>query len=171
MKVILTEEVVGLGEPGKLVDVAPGYARNFLVPRKLAVYANTANVREMEHHKARLERKRQRLVAAARGTAERISEQTITIEAKAGPGGRLFGSVTTTAIAAAMEAQLGTAVDRRRLHLSEPIHTVGDYTVDVHLLGETHATVKVHVFDPSAPVAAPAPAPVAVEVPAEESAE
>ncbi|HOF89932.1 MAG TPA: 50S ribosomal protein L9, partial [Armatimonadota bacterium] len=90
MKVILTEEVAGLGEPGKIVEVAPGYARNYLVPRKLAVYASKASTRELEHHRQRLERKRQKLLAAARGTTERINGRTVTIDAKVGQGGKLF---------------------------------------------------------------------------------
>ncbi len=171
MKVILTEEVTGLGEPGKIVDVAPGYARNFLVPRKLAVYANTASSREMEHHRQRLERKRQRLIAAARGVTERLNGQTVTIEAKIGQGGKLFGAVTTSDIANAIKAQLGVEVDRRKLQLAEAIHTTGAHNVDIHLMGDSHATITVQVGtpEPAAPVAAPAP--VVEDVPAEEGGE
>ena len=175
MKVILTEEVAGLGEPGKVVDVAPGYARNFLVPRKLAVYANSASTREMEHHRQRLERKRQKLVAAARSTTERINGQTVTIDAKVGQGGKLFGSVTTSDIATALKDQLGVEIDRRKIHLGEPIHTAGLHSVDVHLMGDSHATVQVQVGSPedvAAATAPEAPAEAPVEAPpAEETTE
>jgi len=147
MKVILNEEVLGLGEPGKIVDVAPGYARNFLVPRKLAVYADKGKVKELEHNKRRLERKRQQLQVAAQSTAQRIASQAITIDAHAGPGGRLFGSVTSIDIAQALKDQLGVDVDRRKIHLHEPIRTLGSHAVDIHLIGETRAVVTVNVVD------------------------
>ncbi len=166
MKVILTEEVTGLGEPGKIVDVAPGYARNFLVPRKLAVYASKASTREMEHHRQRLERKRQKLVTAARGIVERINGQTVTIDAKVGQAGKLFGAVTTSDIAAAIKAQLELDVDRRKVILREPIHTAGLHTVEVHLMGDSNATLQVQV-GPVEQAAPPAP----VEAPAEATAE
>jgi len=176
MKVILTEEVLGLGDPGKLVDVAPGYARNFLVPRKLAVYADEGKVKELEHNKRRLERKRQRLQVAAQSTAQRIASQTITIDAKAGPGGRLFGSVTSSDIAHTLKDQVGVEIDRRKIHLHEPIRTLGSHEVDVHLIGETRAVVTVNVVDTThvpEPEAAPAVEAAALAeqpTPAEEAA-
>ncbi|HEY3379249.1 MAG TPA: 50S ribosomal protein L9, partial [Armatimonadota bacterium] len=148
MKIILTDEVPGLGEPGKIVDVAPGYARNFLVPRKLAVYANTASVKEMEHHKNRLERKRLRLIVAAQGMAAQITGKVLTIEGRAGDTGKLYGSVTTSDIAQALQQQYAVAVDRRKIHLREPIRMVGEHSVDVQLMGDTRATMTVNVFDP-----------------------
>ncbi|OPZ88215.1 MAG: 50S ribosomal protein L9 [bacterium ADurb.Bin429] len=171
MKVILTEEVAGLGEPGKIVDVAPGYARNYLVPRKLAVYASKASTREMEHHRQRLERKRQKLVAAARGISERINGQTVTIDAKVGQGGKLFGAVTTSDIADALKAQLDVEIDRRKIHLSEPIHTAGLHSVDVHLMGDSHATLQVQVGNPEDAATAAAPKEAPVEAPVEALAE
>lgn len=181
MKVILTEEVVNLGEPGKIVDVAPGYARNYLVPRKMAVYANAGKVKELEHNKRRLERKRQQLQAAAQTTVQRMTGQTLTFDERAGQSGRLFGSVTTSDIADALKSQLGIEVDRRKIHLREPIRTLGAHEVDVHLIGETRGTVTVNVVDtahpeepkaaaaPETPKAAAAPqAAPAVEAPASE---
>lgn len=167
MKIILNEEVVGLGEPGKIVDVAPGYARNYLVPRKLAVYANPTNVREMEHHKRRLDRKRQRLMDAARTVAEKLNGQVITMDVRAGQGGKLYGSVTTVDIAEAIKAQYDITVDRRKLHLREPIRTLGDHEVTVNFMSEANAVVKVSVTDSTqapAPVAPPA-APVVEAAP------
>lgn len=166
MKIILNEEVHGLGEPGKIVDVAPGYARNFLIPRKLAVYANKASVRELEHHRNRLERKRQRLVTAAMGIVERINKQSVKIEAHAGESGKLFGSVTTADIAKALQDNFEVTIERRKITLREPIRSLGNHEVDVQFLGDTSATVTVVVFDPNyvAPVVKAPPVVVAEEV-------
>jgi len=173
MKVILTEEVIGLGEPGKLVDVAPGYARNFLVPRKLAVYANSASVRELEHHTQRLERKRLRMVEAARSLVDRINGQSVSINARAGQGGKLYGSITTTDIADAIQAAFDITIDRRKISLSEPIRLVGSHEVSVNFLGDARAKLTVIVSDPAqvaapqkeaaAPAPAPTPEPVVIE--------
>lgn len=163
MKVILTEEVIGLGEPGTIVDVAPGYARNYLVPRKVAVYANTASAKEMEHHSKRLERKRQRLQDVAKSIAERISGQTITIDTRAGKDGKLYGSVTTSDVAQAIEAQLGVTVDRRKVHTPEPIRSLGTHPVEVRFIGDTRANVNVNVVDTLHPVEKPQPAPAPEE--------
>lgn len=167
MKVILTEEVIGLGEPGSLVDVAPGYARNYLVPRNFAVYADKTSLKELEHHKRRLERKRQRLHTAAMSLAERIQGQTLTIKVKVGKEGKLYGSVTTVDIATLLQQALDVTIDRRKLHLKEPIRTVGSHEVTAHLLGDTNATFTVEVVD-EAQAAVPAAAPVVetVETPA-----
>jgi len=176
MKVILTEEVPTLGEPGKIVDVAPGYARNFLVPRKLAVYANTGNVKELEHHKRRLDRKNQKLQAAARSTSERINGQVLIIEGHAGKEGKLYGSVTSADIAEQLKAKFDVDIDRRKISLREPIRTTGHHAVDIHLMGDTRATVTINVIDTSHKEEAPAPAapavtePVAPAAPAEEEA-
>ena len=172
MKVILTEEVLGLGDPGKIVDVAPGYARNFLVPRKLAAYANEGKVKELEHNKRRLDRKRDRMAAAAQTTVQRLNGQVVNIDAKAGPGGRLFGSVTTPDIAEAIKAQCDIEIDRRKIQLREPIRTIGDHEVEVHLIGDARAVIKVHVADASQPEVAAPVAPTAtaeVAAPTEEA--
>lgn len=166
MKIILNEEVQGLGEPGKIVDVAPGYARNFLIPRKLAVYANNASVRELEHHRNRLERKRQRLVTAAMGIVERINLQTIKIEAHAGESGKLFGSITTADIAKAIQDNFEVTIERRKITLREPIRSLGNHVVDIQFLADTRATLTVEVFDPAyvAPVKVAPPVAVVEEV-------
>ena len=174
MKVILNEEVHGLGEPGKIVDVAPGYARNFLIPRKLAVYANNASVRELEHHKNRLERKRMRLVTAAMGIAERLNEQTIKIEAHAGDSGKLFGSITSIDIAKAIQDNFDLTIERRKISLREPIRSLGNHVVDIQFMGDTRATLTVEVFDSAyiKPVVIDTPAVLeeVIETPVEEVA-
>jgi large subunit ribosomal protein L9 len=150
MKIILTEEVVNLGNCGDIVDVAPGYARNFLVPRKLAIYANKGNVREMEHHKGLLERKQKKLQNAAMSVAEKINNQVLTIKVKVGENGKLFGSVTTQDIADMLKAMFEIEVDRRKITLGEHISTLGDHNADVRLMSETRANVIVRVVDEAA---------------------
>jgi large subunit ribosomal protein L9 len=168
MKIILIDEVQGLGEPGKIVDVAPGYARNFLVPRKLAVYASSRSAKELEHNKRVLERKRMRLQTAAMSTAEKLNELTLTIEAHSGDRGRLFGAVTNIDIADALQQKYGITVDRRKMHLASPIHTTGLHEVEIRLMGDTKALLKVQVVDPThpdQPAEAPVAAPAAVKEP------
>ncbi len=150
MKVILTEEVVNLGNCGDIVDVAPGYARNFLVPRKLAIYANKGNVREMEHHKALLDRKQKKLVNAAMSVAEKINNQVLSFKVKVGDNGKLFGSVTTHDIADLLKAQFEIDVDRRKITLAEHINTLGDHNAEVRLMSDTRANVIIRVIDESA---------------------
>jgi large subunit ribosomal protein L9 len=177
IKVILTEEVPTLGVPGTIVAVAPGYARNFLVPRKLAVYADDSKLKELAHNQKRLERKRAKLQAAADATAGNIGGQTLTIDVRAGLDGKLFGSVTASDISIALKQQLNVEVDRRKVSLRESIRALGIHAVEVHLMGDTRATVNVHVVDSSHPFEAPVvieaadatePAPVVAAAPAVE---
>jgi large subunit ribosomal protein L9 len=174
MKVILNEEVPGLGLPGKIVDVAPGYARNYLVPRKLAVYASRSSVKELAHHAQRLERKKNRLMTAAMGTQERLTGKTIVMDLRSGKEGKLFGSVTNVAIADAIKTAFEIEVDRRRITMREHINFVGVHEITVHLMGDTNAVMQVEVIDSQRPVVAPAPviveAPVLLEAPAAEEA-
>jgi len=145
MKVILTEKVEGLGQIGDLVKVKPGYARNFLVPRKLAVEANTRNIKELDHQKRQAERKLQRLTQAAEVLKGRIEGVICSVSHRAGEGGKLFGSVTTMEIAEKLAAA-GVEIDRRRIDLPEPIRTLGDHDVPVKLDAGVVATVKVTVL-------------------------
>ncbi len=150
MKVILTEEVINLGNCGDIVDVAPGYARNFLVPRKLAIYANKGNVREMEHHKGILDRKLKKMQQAAMSVAEKINDQVLVFKVKVGENGKMFGSVTTHDIAALLKAQFELEVDRRKITLGEHISTLGDHNAEVRLMSETRANIIVRVVDEAA---------------------
>jgi len=106
-------------------------------------------VKELEHHKTRLERKRLRLVTAAQSLAERINGKTVKIEGRAGEGGKLYGSVTTSDIAQALMSQYDVVVDRRKIHLNEPIRTIGGHSVDIAFMGDTRAVISVNVFDPA----------------------
>lgn len=145
MKVILVRDVPNLGRAGQVVDVADGYGRNYLIPRGLAVPASEARLRELEERRAAERRRAERELADARRVAERIDGQAVTVRARAGAQGRLFGSVTAQHVADALERQFGVQVDRRRIALDEPIRHVGTYEVPVRLHAQVMARVRVEV--------------------------
>jgi len=132
MEVILREDVPDLGSVGDIVKVKPGFARNYLLPRGLAVVADIRNLRVLEHQKRVVADKRERDRKRAQGAAERLSNLRLTIKARAGEEGKLFGSVTNLDIERALAAQ-GFSVERRRIRLEEPIKSIGEHTVPIHL--------------------------------------
>lgn len=144
MNIILKENVEGLGKIGDLVKVKPGYARNFLVPRGLAVEANSRNVNELEHNKRQLERKLQRQTQAAELLKGQIEKAVCGFSLRAGEEGKLFGSVTSADIAEKLAAA-GIEIDRKKIVLDEPIKTLGDHQVAVKLQPGIVASVKVSV--------------------------
>jgi large subunit ribosomal protein L9 len=144
MKVILREAVENLGKGGEVVDVKPGYGRNFLLPRGLAVMANTRNIREIEHQKTVAAAKAAKLKASAQAVAKRLSDTPITLKRKVGEQDKLYGSVTALDVAEALAAR-GLEIDRRTIDLSEPIKTVGQFEVGVKLHSEVVGKVKVTV--------------------------
>jgi large subunit ribosomal protein L9 len=144
IQVILQHDVEKLGKSGELVRVRPGFARNFLLPRELAVPANDSAVRRIEHERVVAVAKAEKAKKEARDVAAKLSALAVKIVQKAGEDGRLFGSVTVKDIAAAIVAA-GVEVDRKKVHLAEPIKTTGAYEVSVKLLSDVAATVKVEV--------------------------
>ena len=144
MQVILREDIDKLGKIGDLVKVADGYARNYLVPQKKAIEATPDNVRSMEHAKKMVADRLRKLKKEASAEADQIKGLTITIKAKVGEEGKLFGSVTSMDIAEAAKAQ-GVNIDKRKIALEEPIKRVGDYTVTVKLHADVTADFKVTV--------------------------
>ena len=144
MKVILKEDVQNLGIIGTVVDVANGYGRNYLIPRKLAVEANPKNLKQFEHHKKIILAKAEKIKIAAGEVGDEISALSLVIEAKAGEEDKLFGSVTTKDIAEAISKQ-GLEVDKRKIILKEPIKRLGTYDVSVKVHQDVTATVKVEV--------------------------
>ena len=145
MKIILQREVDKLGVPGDLVEVADGYARNFLVPRGMAIPATKGAVRHAESlgraHGERVAKARKE----AEALAERIGASPLKVKVKAGEGGRLFGSVTAADLAEELERQTGEKVDRRMIHLEEPIRSVGVHEVRIHLHPEVNAGISVEI--------------------------
>ena len=144
MKLILREDVDNLGKGGDLVDVKPGYGRNFLLPRGLAVAANPKNVRELDHQKKNAEAKAAKLKASAQAVAKRLADTPVTLKRKVGEQDKLYGSVTALDIVEALAAR-GLQLDRRTIDLPEPIKTVGDFEVAVKLHREVVGTAKVKV--------------------------
>ncbi len=145
MKVILQQDVKGHGKKGELVEVADGYARNFLLPRKLAVEANTANLNEMKMQEAARAHHAAQALAEAKEAAAKLSSCTVKVAAKAGQNGRLFGAVTSKEIADALSAQFGIEVSKNKLVLPEAIKSFGTYTVKAKLHSEVTAEFKVTV--------------------------
>ena len=129
MKVILQQDIRGKGKRGQMIEVSDGYARNYMLPRKLAVEATADNVNTMRMNDKAMQEKRQREREEASAIAARMRDLTVTVFAKGGGAGRLFGSVTTQEIADALKQSCGIELDRRKLVLDEPIKTTGIYTV------------------------------------------
>ncbi len=144
MKVILREDVYNLGKGGELVEVKPGYGRNYLIPRGLAVVANPKNIREVEHQKAVAAAKAAKLKASAQAVAKRLADTPVSLTRKVGEQDKLYGSVTAMDIAEALAAR-GLDIDRRTIDLAEPIKTVGEFEVGVKLHSEVVGKVKVKV--------------------------
>jgi large subunit ribosomal protein L9 len=144
MKLILREDVYNLGKGGELVEVKPGYGRNFLSPRGLAVLANPKNIREVEHQKAVAAAKAAKLKASAEAVAKRLFDTPVTLKRKVGEQDKLYGSVTAIDVAEALAAR-GLDIDRRTIDLSEPIKTLGDFEVGVKLHSEVIGKARVKV--------------------------
>ena len=147
MKVILQQDVKGQGKKGQMVNVSDGYARNFLLPKKLAVEASADNVNTMKlQEKARLAKLAEEK-AQAEATAEQLKSLTVRIAAKAGTGGRLFGAVTTKEISDALKAQHNIDINKTKLVLDEPIKSFGGYDLKAKLGHDVVGTVKVVVAE------------------------
>ncbi len=132
MKVILREDVDKLGKAGEVVKVADGFGRNFLIPKNFAVQANPRNLKTLEHDRAVIEARAKKSLKAAQGVAEKLAAVSLTLKAKAGEEGKLFGAITSRDIADALEAA-GVPVDRKLVQLADPIKQLGDYKVKVRL--------------------------------------
>ncbi len=142
---ILLQDVESLGTRGDVVDVSAGYLRNYLVPRKLAEAATTGSIHAAAQRREAAERAEREAVDRARDNAALLGRTVLTIPQQAGEDGRLFGSVTTQDIADAIREARGLRVDRRKIHLEEPIRNVGTYMVVVEVADDQMATVKTMV--------------------------
>lgn len=145
MKVILKQDVKGLGKAGQTVNVAEGYARNFLLPRGLATEASTGALRSLANQKQAEKLREEREAQSARAVKDKLNGQTITLQAKAGDAGRLFGAITSKDIAAALTRSAGIPIDKKRIELKEPIKALGEYEITVRLGFDLLARVKVVV--------------------------
>ncbi len=145
MRVILKEDVKNLGSMGDIVTVRNGFARNYLLPRNLAVEANPRNIKEFEHHKRIIREKAHKIRHAARTLAERIASSPVVIKARAGEEEKLFGSVTNIDIEKALK-DAGFDIERKKIILEEPIKRLGEHTVTIKLHPEVTASLTVQVI-------------------------
>ena len=145
MKVVLLDEIKGKGGEGDVIDVAQGFAENYLIPQKLAVAATKGNLKQLEERRNNIAKREAVRVADAEALKAKLDGQNVTVDVKVGEEGVLFGSVTSAMIADAVKAQLGVEVDRKRVELGKPIKVAGAHSVEISLYREIRATVVVLV--------------------------
>ncbi|MBN1824114.1 MAG: 50S ribosomal protein L9 [Endomicrobiales bacterium] len=146
MKVILRSDVTNIGKQGDIKNVSPGYARNFLLPRKLAMEANASNMKIWEREKVRLEKEREEIIGKAKDLAGQIEKISVTIPMKLGESGKLFGSVGNSHIAKALDEN-GFKVAKQDILLAEPLKEIGAFTVEIRLHPEVNANLKVWIIE------------------------
>lgn len=163
MKVILLQTVPKVGKEGTIVNVADGFARNYLFPRSLAIMADKNQIIALERRLARVVAKTAGEKSSAETLREQINGQTVRLPGQVGAAaGKLFGAITAQNIADAIKSQLSITLDRKQIALIDPIKRLGSFQIELDLHRDVDAVITVEVFDPKAPVAAPvAPAPVA----------
>lgn len=147
MEIVLLEDVKALGKKGQIVKVNDGYARNYILPKKLGVEANSKNLNDLKLQKANEERIAAQQLADAKKFAEELKEKSITVSVKAGDGGRIFGSVSTKEITKAAKDQLGLDLDKKKMILPEPIKTLGTTIVPIRLHRDVTAELAVKVVE------------------------
>ena len=145
MQVILKAKVKGVGNAGEVKDVSDGYARNYLLPRGLAVIADANALKALEQQQQLAEKRDERELAGSQNLKEKIEKLNLNYQVKAGEGGRLFGSVTGKDIADEM-ARMGIKVDRRKIMLEEPIRQLGNYEIEIRLHPQVTAILKLSIF-------------------------
>ena len=147
MEVILLQDVKSLGKKRDIVKVSDGYARNFILPKKLGVEKTAKTLNDLKLQKAAEERQRQEILAEAKALGEEIKKQSVTLKIKSGEGGRTFGSVSSKEIAVALKEQLNLEIDKKKLILAEPIRTLGTTIVPVRLHPEVTVDLNVKVVE------------------------
>lgn len=172
MKVILLDEIKGKGGEGDVIDVAQGYAENYLIPQKLAVAATKGNLKQLDERRNNIEKREAVRLADANALKAKLEGQKVVVEAKVGEEGILFGSVTAAMIADAVKAQLDIDVDRKRIELGKPIKVAGTHEVSISIYREirTSIVVLVGVEEPEAEETVEVEAEEATEVEAETEA-
>jgi large subunit ribosomal protein L9 len=153
MKVILLTEIKGKGGEGDVVDVARGFANNYLIPQKKAVLATKGNLKQLDMRRANIAKREEARIADAEALKAKLSGLTVKVDARVGEEGQLFGSVTAAMVADALKAQEDIDVDRKRIELTKPIRTAGKHEVEISLYRAIKATVAVQVGDVPEPAA------------------
>ena len=147
MEVILLEDVKTLGKKGQIVKINDGYARNYVLPKKLGLEATAKNLNDLKLQKARQAKEEAQELADAKALAVKIEEKAVTVSMKIGEGGRTFGAISTKEIAAEAKQQLGLDIDKKKMKLDEPKKTLGTHDVTVKLHKDVTATLKVKVVE------------------------
>ncbi|MBA4494088.1 50S ribosomal protein L9 [Paenactinomyces guangxiensis] len=147
MKVIFLQDVKGTGKKGEVKEVAEGYARNYLIPRKLAVQATEGNMNTLKEQQRRDKKRKAEELENAKKLGDKLSEITLTLTAKSGEGGRVFGSITSKQISQELKKKFQLNVDKKKIQLEEPIRTLGVTRVPVKLHPEVTATLSVQVVE------------------------
>lgn len=147
MKVILSQDVKSLGKKGEIVDINDGYARNYVLPKKLGIEANSKNMNDLKLKKANDEKVAKQLLEEAKAFAEAMEKDEIVVSIKAGEGGRTFGSVSSKEIAAAYKNQCGKEIDKKKIQLPEAIKSFGVYEVNIKLHPKVTGKLKVKVTE------------------------
>ena len=147
MKVILLEDVKALGKKGDMVEVNNGYARNFILPKKLGVEATGKNVNDLKLQKAHQDKVAAEQLAAAKELSAQIAELSVEVKMKVGEGGKTFGAISTKEIAAAAKEQLNLELDKKKISVDEPIRSLGVHNVNIKLHPKVTATLKVKVSE------------------------
>jgi large subunit ribosomal protein L9 len=150
MKVILLEDVHGVGAAGAVATVSDGYARNFLLPRKLAIAATDGSMKDLERRRGQIQRRQVQEAKTAETLAQKIAGITVTIRSRAGEGNRLYGSITNADVAGHLASQ-GIKVDRHHILIDHPIRMLGTHEVKIHLHKEVDAVLKVEVLPEEGP--------------------
>lgn len=145
MKVILLEDVKKLGKKGEVVDISDGYARNFVLPKKLGIEANSKNMNDLKLQNANKEKREQENLDAAKALAELMAKDQVTVSIKAGEGGRTFGAVSSKEIAQSYKDQCGREIDKKKIVLPEPIKSFGVFEVSIKLHPKVTGKLKVNV--------------------------
>ena len=171
MKVILLEELRGRGGEGDVIDVAQGFAENFLLPKRIAIKATEGNLKQLEERRHNIAKREEKRLADAAATKEILEGKSVTVEARIGEEGQLFGSVTSAMIADAIAQQLGVEIDRKRIGRSQAIKMAGRHQIEVDLYRDVNATVTVLVGVEDEPEEAVVEEETVEVEPAEEAAE
>lgn len=147
MKVILLQDVKSLGKKGDIVEVSKGYARNFILPKKLGVEATGKNINDLKLQKANQEKIAAENLAAAKELADQLSDKSVEIPMTVGDNGKVFGAVSNKEIAAAAKDQLGLEIDKKKISVDEPIKSLGQHTVKIKLHPKVTGQLKVNVTE------------------------
>lgn len=147
MRVILLEDIKSLGKKGEIVNVSDGYARNYVLPKKLGLEANAANMNDLKLQKENADKVAQEQLKAAQELAKLLETKEVTLKMKSGEGGRAFGSISSKEIASAAKTQCGLELDKKKIQLPEAIKTLGAYEVSVKLHPKVTGKLKVKVVE------------------------